>query len=1574
MAQRLRIFISSPGDVPDERLRADLVIDKLAQDYSRFFAIDGYRWEHEPMLASGHFQDAVEPPSKFDIVVMILWSRLGTPLPGHTATREYRGIDGRAPVTGTEWEYEDALQAARAHGAPDILAFRNVSPAPIDPRDVEARARSIAQLDALDAFWKRHFADRGIFLAAYDEYRTLEEFAHRLEESLRKLIERRIAGETGLASTPVWSSAPFRGLSAYEFEHAAIFFGRDGAVAKAAEQLATQARAGSAFLLISGPSGSGKSSLAKAALVPRLMKPQRISGAAFLRRVVLRPSEGSGDVIAGLAEALTRGAGTDGVGVPELLAPRQNAAQLATYLRASIGEPGFVFAAALARLTQAGRTDGSVLAYEEAKLLLVVDQLEELFTVPGIGTEDRALFIKLLTGLARSGAVWVIATLRSDFWHRAAEIPELVALAQGFGRLDIAAPSPAELAEMIRKPAQLAGLSFEINDKTGLGLDAVLAEDAATEPGALPLLSFTLDELYRRDIVARQGKVLTFATYEELGELDGAIATRADEVVGALPEPAQKALPRVLRMLAAVSTGAEHVAVARSASIASFAPGSDARTLVDALTAARLLVASTEGSEPTVRLAHEALISRWTRAREQLMSDRRDLETRELVERQQRRWQDVGGPAQRQLLLRDPDLANAVDLARRWGDELAPDTRKFIQASAQRARLRQQLTAAAALIFAVVAVGATTAGVLAYRAQQEAVAQRNRAEAATDQAKTERDRAEAATVQAKAERDRASTEEQRATEARDRAVATQSRLLAERASRLTEQGDTPTAVLLSLEAFRNPDDNGPERYEVAAEKSLADALYRNPLQSIASNDQVNYGQAAFSYDGSRLFTLDADGAAAIWAVDAQGRPGKKQPRPDFGEVKTIFANPTKPIVFIRLKDLSYFAWNYQTEQKVKGTEGKCDDELGNYSDFKFDRSGERLLIWCKQINIVELATGRVVNKPGSFTSVSLSGDGKRFATLREKVLTVEVWTTATGALVKSWNAPETGLVLMNFNGEITYTRYGYYRIRAWKSATGTVLFQELPNQVRSLDVFADPITDLLATAGDDGVKVWNGKTGEVIQHLPDAGIQDFLPNGLLAVKEGEKITLWEYIIESRLGHFEAKRRAVLDANESQSLAAISADGKRLASITEGGDIFMWRTDPAMLLRANDNAGECLRSVTTSGDGKVIAAATALKPSGTYVPALCSAVSPADAVTVWDTDTLAEKKRLDYTRYQAVNRIRLDRSGGRMLIGASAKPPPGAKKPNQEEPAGPTGYEVVETATGRRLFPAQGQLMDVDAPELSADGEWVAAINGQKLDLWRVTDGVKSTSCTLDEAIEILAFDQGSNRLAVAGKSGTVWLIDPAKNCAASNILSLGGKVEDLDLRFRDGLVIVRMAWSDNSDQKIASRLLVWSEQEQKVLVERLSDAPSQNWGGTAPFDVLPTKERLLLAEATDNTIRLVDAASDQEVGTFVIDTNGCCDPIHIRFYSDRNRLLSAWGERDTSRLRQWRVLPTIEEMRDYAKRMASECLSPNRRRQFGLEPEPPRWCIEMAKQPYDTAEWKRWLADKIAGRNPPIPE
>ena len=286
---------------------------------------------------------------------------------------------------------------------------------------------------------------------------------------------------------------PFRGLQAYEFEHAAIFFGRDALIAQAARQLATQARAGSAFLLVVGASGSGKSSLVKAALVPRLMKPQRIEGRAFLRRLVFRPSDASADLVLGFVEALARTPVADGVGLGELLAPGQNPKDLATHLRAAIDSPAFLFANALSRVTAAARAAKTIQPHEQANLIVVIDQFEELFTVGAINADDRRAFIHLLAGLARSGVVWLIATMRADFWHRILNEPELLHLTEGAGRLDVAAPSHAEIAEMIRKPAQAAGLRFQVHPETGLALDSILAEHAAAEQGVLPLLSFTLD-------------------------------------------------------------------------------------------------------------------------------------------------------------------------------------------------------------------------------------------------------------------------------------------------------------------------------------------------------------------------------------------------------------------------------------------------------------------------------------------------------------------------------------------------------------------------------------------------------------------------------------------------------------------------------------------------------------------------------------------------------------------------------------------------------------------------------------------------------------------------------------------------------------------------------------------------------------------------------------------------------------------------------------------------------------------------------------------------------------------------
>ena len=648
MPLRLRIFISSPGDVADERLRAELIIDKLAQDYSRFFNIESYRWEHEPMLASGHFQDAIEPPSAFDIVVLILWSRLGVPLPERTAARDYRGIDGRAPVTGTEWEYEEALRAARENGAPDLLAFRNRNPAPVDTRDAMARARQNAQLDALDRFWSRHFADRGVFLAAYDEYKSLEDFAHQLEASLRKLIARRIKNLPGNAShsQAIWPGNPFRGLESYEFEHASVFFGRDAAVVAATEQLAANAHAGQAFLLISGASGSGKSSLAKAGIVPRLMKSQRISGKAFMRRAVFRPASNGDDIFLGLAKLLTDGSGDANVGLPELIAAGQNADQLAADFRGN--GSAYLFANALGRLTEAGRQSAHLLPFEDAKLILVVDQMEELFTIPEIGSDERRLFIQLLVRLARSSAVWVIATLRADFWDRMTGIPEFAEIAGGRGRFDLMAPSPTELTDMIRKPAEAAGLSFEDN------LDANLAEQCYG-PGTLPLLSFALDELYKRS-KERGLPVLTRAMYDDIGGFRGAIAHCAENISRELDASSTTLMSKILLALVGWDPAGGQ-AVRQSRFKKDLAKTEAQQKILDQLIEARLVV--TTGAK--VCFVHEALIDGWPRLAKLVEREHEFIEARTRLEERGLFWQRHGRPNGR-LLTSASELEEAQNL------------------------------------------------------------------------------------------------------------------------------------------------------------------------------------------------------------------------------------------------------------------------------------------------------------------------------------------------------------------------------------------------------------------------------------------------------------------------------------------------------------------------------------------------------------------------------------------------------------------------------------------------------------------------------------------------------------------------------------------------------------------------------------------------------------------------------------------------------------------------------------------------------------------------------------------------
>jgi tetratricopeptide (TPR) repeat protein len=645
--QRLRIFVSSPGDVTAAREIAALTIERLAQDYARFLKIEPYLWEFEAMVASGHFQDSIEPPSAFDVVVLIVWSRLGTPLPQRTAVREYRGMDGRCPVTGTEWEFEEALHAAQTRGAPDLLVYRSGKPALFDTRDPERFEQQSQQLRALNGFWERHFANQGMFIAAHTSFSTDAEFAAAFENHLRKLIEKRIASlgaDRGSTVARTWTQAPFRGLEAYEFEHAPIFFGQDEALAKAMLQLAANAEAGSPFLLVLGASGSGKSSLVKAGIVPRLFVPRRIPGVAFLRRVVFRPSDARDgeDLFDALARRLTTKE-NEQEGLSELLVHGQSVESLAAHLRNATATPAFPIGTALGQCTLQARQSGRMLDYETAKLVLVVDQLEELFTGDRIAPRERGQFVELLAGLVRSGFVWVLATMRKDFWHRADETPNLVRLAEGRGRIELLPPGPAQLSQMIRRPAEAAGVTFETHGTSNVPLNDMISQEVAREPGALPLLSYLLDQIYRADVLEANGLILTYATYERLGGLEGAIATQAEGVLQRCAPEEREALGSVLFSLVQFGTAGAEVerAVARRVPLSTFPAGTPRRRLVEALLdpTARLVVSNAEQDRsPTIRVAHESLISHWARARDFVERNAAALKIRRRIEERYALW------------------------------------------------------------------------------------------------------------------------------------------------------------------------------------------------------------------------------------------------------------------------------------------------------------------------------------------------------------------------------------------------------------------------------------------------------------------------------------------------------------------------------------------------------------------------------------------------------------------------------------------------------------------------------------------------------------------------------------------------------------------------------------------------------------------------------------------------------------------------------------------------------------------------------------------------------------------------
>lgn len=439
-----------------------------------------------------------------------------------------------------------------------------------------------------------------------------------------------------------WDPArsPFPGLEPFDWQDAAVFFGREQEIGRLIQLLtSTLLRGPGRFVAIAGPSGSGKSSLLRAGLLPRL---ERLAN----RWVV----------------------------VPPMQPGRQPLQSLAHSLRAAFRVAGHerTWTGLLDRLDQGpgslielGYELGEATGGAGRSVLLVVDQAEELVTRSGPRAQER--FLALLRGALREDSpMWAIATLRAEFLSSA---PDRAGLAEAIDDILLIEPlSRARLPEIIQRPAQRAGLDF------APGLVQRMVEDT-TGGDALPLLAWTLQQLYH-DAGPGPERVVTAKAYEALGGVVGSLQRQAGLLTDELHRRGHGGLvlPTLLKLVTIDEAGEP---TRRRVERRQLPAAGNA--IVQAFVDARLLTSNREGGEGTVEVAHEALLRQWPPLRQAILDAQEGLRLRSQVERLASDWERGGHDES--YLLRGTRLVAFEAWAGQHPDDLGAGDRRFLDAS-----------------------------------------------------------------------------------------------------------------------------------------------------------------------------------------------------------------------------------------------------------------------------------------------------------------------------------------------------------------------------------------------------------------------------------------------------------------------------------------------------------------------------------------------------------------------------------------------------------------------------------------------------------------------------------------------------------------------------------------------------------------------------------------------------------------------------------------------------------------------------------------------------------------------------
>jgi WD40 repeat protein/DNA-binding SARP family transcriptional activator len=596
-----------------------------------------------------------------------------------------------------------------------------------------------------------------------------------------------VGGEPGLppegAHQPrAVGECPYRGLSAFQEADAPFYFGRESFV----DDLERAVRSKRLVTVIVGSSGSGKSSALFAGLLPRL----REEGG--YRFAIFRPARQPFYALAGALLPLLQG----GLSETEYLAETRKLAEC--LLKGQVG-----LEQVIERILD--KDTSMVLDASIRQVLLVVDQFEELYTLCADGKTQNAFIDELLSVVAasqgrRSAPCSILITLRADFMGQAlAYRPFADALQEG--SLMMGPMTRQELRRAIEQPAGMQGAAFEA------GLVERILDDVGEKPGVLPLLEFTLTQLWER----QNDGWLVHADYEAMGCVEGALSAYAEQVYGELYADEREPARRALVQLVQPGDGTEDTR--RVAAREELGEGS--WPIIQHLADKRLVVTGRDAQgRETVEVAHEALIQKWSRFQEWMDADRAFRLWQERLRGGLRQWQESG--RDEGALLRGAPLAVAQGWLSERGEELSQSEVEYIQQSQalqeRRQRERQRQRQRVVLGLAAGLVVALALAVFAFIQRQEA-----RMQAGI--------------------------------------------LLASQAESEITLCNTDRAVLLALEALED------YPYTPQAEHALGQAVTYNRSLALYEGHTAAVTGAAWSSNGGRIATSSFDNSMHIWEAD-----------------------------------------------------------------------------------------------------------------------------------------------------------------------------------------------------------------------------------------------------------------------------------------------------------------------------------------------------------------------------------------------------------------------------------------------------------------------------------------------------------------------------------------------------------------------------------------------------------------------------------------------------------------------------------------------------------------------------------